>query len=51
VYEILKFSFPVFVHVTKRRRIKILRGVIGGIFDIQECFVSQKSIFDLFGDY
>ena len=28
----------------------MLGGVVGSIFEIQECFVPQKSIFDLFGE-
>ena len=31
-------------------RNQVLGGVIGGIFEIQECFVPQKSVFDPFGE-
>ena len=33
-----------------KMRNQILGGVIGSIFEIQECFVPHKSIFDLFGE-
>ena len=44
MYEILKILFPVSMHIQKTQN-QILGGVVRGIFEIQECFVPQKSIF------
>ena len=44
VYEILKFSFPVFVHVTNRRRIKF-QGEFQGVFSRSKNASCPKSQF------
>ena len=42
--NVISGSFPVYAIL------KLLREVLGSIFEIQECFAAQKSIFDLFGE-
>jgi len=46
-FENLIFGFRAYHQKTQNW---ILRGVLGGIFEIRECFAPQKSIFDLLGE-